>query len=130
MASKRRLRRQREKAAQKAMSNRAERFRKRLYRAQGGRCYLCGRMMPPVGELCHPQKRITTDHIRPKGDGGAIRGGSGNIALAHWLCNHKKADRLPTACEVLFGQIVKDIMKTPPTMRKKRFVKPFEMYGR
>lgn len=70
---------------------------------QENRCYLCGGMMVPAGEMfAHDSVMSSLDHVLPKCRGGTNR--LGNVALAHKGCNNAKADRLPTACESLYAE--------------------------
>jgi hypothetical protein len=36
----------------------------------------------------------------------ALIGKGGRKAMAHWKCNHRKANRAPTGCEVIFLMVV------------------------
>lgn len=54
--------------------------------------YLYGRLDP---WCCH-----TVDHVVPRSRGGAL--GLGNVVLAHRPCNGRKANRMPTGCELTF----------------------------
>lgn len=70
---------------------------------QDGRCYLCGKLMSPRGDMfAHDSVMPSLDHVIPKSRGGTNR--LGNVALAHKQCNNKKADRVPTACEKLYAE--------------------------
>jgi 5-methylcytosine-specific restriction endonuclease McrA len=65
--------------------------RKRLYRLQNGKCFICGKpMFQPKSEkdLQHPA-RATLEHIIAKADGGSSR--IENLAVSHLYCNIKKA---------------------------------------
>jgi 5-methylcytosine-specific restriction endonuclease McrA len=64
--------------------------RERLYRAQEGKCGLCG------GEIFDP-RGATLDHVIPRALGGR---NFENLLLAHKRCNNLKADRPPTSCEL------------------------------
>lgn len=110
-----------------AAKNRTKGLRQRLYEAQRGYCYLCGRRMAPLDEV-GVLNRATLDHITPLAMGGQKAGN--NVAMAHLKCNMAKADREPTACEWLFGRINANIISSEAAPRRRRFVKPFEMHGR
>lgn len=72
---------------------------------QNNHCYLCGQLMAPQGEMfAHDSKMPSLDHVVPKSRGGTNR--LGNVALAHKRCNNEKADRLPSACEILFAKLM------------------------
>lgn len=72
---------------------------------QNNHCYLCATLMAPQGEMfAHDDRMPSLDHVMPKSKGGPNR--LGNVALAHKRCNNDKADRLPTACEVFFAQVM------------------------
>lgn len=74
------------------------RMAKRQYwRAQDGRCGICGRPIRPA--FGSPQ--LTFDHVWPKSRTAGAFFPDGNYVLAHQACNHAKADRRPTPCEVL-----------------------------
>lgn len=70
---------------------------------QLNRCYLCGFDMAPQSEMfAHDATMPSLDHVIPKSKGGTNR--LGNVALAHKQCNNRKADRVPTACEIFFAE--------------------------
>lgn len=70
---------------------------------QSNRCYLCGELMAPQGDLVAPDVFMQSiDHVVPRSKHGTNR--LGNVALAHKGCNNHKADRLPTACEKFFAE--------------------------
>ncbi len=75
-------------------------FRFQLWIAQRKRCPYCP---DPLTSW----KKGTKDHVRPKSRGGSL--GGHNQVLAHPDCNQRKADRLPTACELLFCAITNEI---------------------
>lgn len=112
--------------ALQAAKKRGAQMLRRLYDAQRGRCYLCGRDMPPPDYAAW--NFVTKDEVVPRSAGG--RRVRGNVALAHKRCNYAKGSRAPYACEVMYARIVRDIMTTEPTPRRRRFVKPFEPFGR
>ncbi len=74
---------------------RGDRHRMRLYRQQGGRCYLCDqRMNQKAGCDANPDPRgVTLDHVIPKSKGGT--NDASNIAAACFECNGSKSDLLP-----------------------------------
>lgn len=72
--------------------------RRELHHLQRSRCYLCDTGFGP-SERGRGPMGLTRDHVFPKTCGGT---GSGNILLAHKLCNERKANRWPRPCEVLF----------------------------
>ncbi len=70
---------------------------------QGNRCYLCGALMAPAGDiLAHDNFMPSIDHVIPRSKGGTNR--LGNVALAHKGCNNYKADRKPFACEKFYAE--------------------------
>lgn len=70
---------------------------------QTNRCYLCGDLMAPQGDVTAPDVFMQSiDHVIPKSRQGTNR--LGNVALAHKGCNNFKADRKPTACERLYAE--------------------------
>ena len=73
-----------------------------MLRWQQGRCYLCGRRLGPTLPLVATS--ATVDHIKPRGLGGIVM--HANIAMSCHACNSMKRTRPPTACEVLFGQLL------------------------
>lgn len=68
-------------------------LRKVLFRAQGGRCGICGW---PVRNF----KAASIEHVVPRSLGGFW--GLGNMVAAHRDCNQAKGDRLPTGCELIW----------------------------
>lgn len=81
-----------------------------LRQAQNGKCYLCGRLVPPPDAFCIPSQKPTRDHIRPRckllSGGERPNVGPPNVGLCHADCNNKKGSRMPYACEVFYGEIV------------------------
>jgi 5-methylcytosine-specific restriction endonuclease McrA len=70
---------------------------KRLYDAQGGRCFHCGGYMVWGPAAAHYQDLgWTREHVYPKT--GHNR--PNNIVLAHSPCNSRKGSRLPTPAEI------------------------------
>jgi 5-methylcytosine-specific restriction endonuclease McrA len=64
-----------------------------LWRVQHRTCALCG----------HPLRSpfsVTIEHVVPRSRGGLW--GFGNVVGAHVTCNHRKADRMPTGCELIW----------------------------
>lgn len=74
-----------------------------LRQVQRGKCYLCGMVIPDIGEPCRPDVAASRDHIRPRVMGGEL--GPPNVALAHYGCNNGKHARGPFACELLYGHV-------------------------
>jgi 5-methylcytosine-specific restriction endonuclease McrA len=60
--------------------------RNHLIAKYGNECYLCKK---PIGTI----KEITFDHWQPLSKGGLDT--LENYRLAHWSCNHLKADMTP-----------------------------------
>lgn len=79
-----------------------------LRKAQRAHCYLCGQMMAPEGGYAHSSQCQSIDHIQPRSKGGEKF--LPNIAAAHSGCNNAKSDRDPYPCEVLFGEIVAEMV--------------------
>lgn len=75
-------------------STRNIKIRARLFRAQHGRCYLCGNLFRRR-KLFLP----TVDHVRPKSKGW---GKDLNSLLACTPCNRAKANREPYPCELIY----------------------------
>lgn len=99
----------------------------RLYIAQGGLCYLCGRaMFHPVMQQ-RPKgmprrtywRRIATfDHLWPRALTGAGQGLKAMIgAMACARCNSRKGCRKPRPCEVLYVDAIFAILDA---MRSRR----------
>lgn len=65
-------------------------FLHKLYKAQNGICYLCGKHFPYT--------KMTKEHVDPRAKGG--KNSQKNILLACSPCNGKKGDRLPTSEEL------------------------------
>ena len=74
----------------------------RLLAAQGNQCAICGGDMRLHGSVTN-HRRATLDHVRPRSRGGRR---SGNVLLAHRICNIRKADRPPFPCELLLLEAV------------------------
>jgi len=64
------------------------RRKERMFKGQGGLCYLCGKLMSWDSVLEYP----TVDHLIPRSLGG--HDGTQNVALACLGCNQAKADSL------------------------------------
>lgn len=62
-----------------------------LLDVQGDICPLCGLPIKGVGTL---------EHVIPRSAGGADR--LGNFVCSHHRCNARKADRMPTGCELVW----------------------------
>lgn len=107
---------------------------KRLRKYQRNRCYLCGEpFMTPYPKGEPNRKRLnregfpTVDHVTPKAAGGGLYH---NKLLAHAACNWRKADRSPTACELLFLGVVHIragvVMSAPTASPAERPARPRE----
>jgi hypothetical protein len=84
-----------------------------MWFAGGGLCCCCARELAAPG-MPVPNKgaAVTIEHVLPKSPRPrdlakiaafrALVGGGGRKAMAHWLCNHRKGNRAPTGCEVVF----------------------------
>lgn len=68
-------------------------MRRVLLRHQGGFCALCGQQIRRVWQ-------VSIEHVVPRSLGGFW--GLGNIVGAHGDCNARKADRMPTGCELIW----------------------------
>lgn len=79
----------------------------KLHICQRRHCYLCGGRLPPV--TVHSKAFITLDHIVPRSAGGTRQ--PPNVALAHSNCNTHKANRMPRACERLYGEATGEILR-------------------
>lgn len=80
-----------------------------LWAWQQGRCYLKGCRLPPWSpEPTWENQKCPLDHIHPPHRGGT--NSMGNFAFACRSCDQKKQDRLPTACEVMFGKWAGEVM--------------------
>jgi len=69
-----------------------------LWEAQDGQCLACNLRMTSRLRFPNDGDRDTVDHVHPMGKFGADQ--LGNLALMHYKCNHRKANRLPTTEEV------------------------------
>lgn len=65
---------------------------KLLHRVQRGFCASCGQRVRPG--------QWSVDHVIPLALGGADA--FGNFAMVHGRCNTRKADRMPTGCELIW----------------------------
>lgn len=76
------------------MSSRAKRYKRnlkaRLFIAQGGLCWLCGKRME-MGTGGHDPMFATLDHVRPKKFGGT--NAQDNLMLAHGICNSTRGHK-------------------------------------
>lgn len=69
-----------------------------LHHRQRGRCYLCiGRF--ERGHRSRDDMCWSKDHVFPQAAGGRREA---NVLLAHRGCNHRKANRWPHPCEVIY----------------------------
>jgi 5-methylcytosine-specific restriction endonuclease McrA len=78
--------------------------RNNLIAFQNNCCYLCGTQMLRAKKKNDRYLWRTVEHIVPRSLGGNRRGS--NLALAHFGCNQKKANRKPFPCEVLLGEVL------------------------
>jgi 5-methylcytosine-specific restriction endonuclease McrA len=85
-------------ASQKPVNHhqRKKRLIARILDAQGGFCGICGNRL---------NRSPSVDHVVPRRRGG---GNAGNRLIAHVPCNFRKADRMPTGCELLMLAAVND----------------------
>lgn len=81
-----------------------------LLKAQAGLCFLCGDHLTADAIEPDDPMRASFDHVVPRCRGGR---NTGNRLAAHQVCNGRKADRLPYACERLFLSVVTIIVDTP-----------------
>lgn len=68
----------------------ARALRAAFWLAQDGWCPICGERLTSSGR--------TLDHVVPRSRGGAQLG---NLLVVHNWCNLRKADRMPTGCELI-----------------------------
>lgn len=85
-----------------------ERLRGALYRAQGGRCALCGSRLRNM-------LAVTLDHVVPRARGGGFHR---NLLASHAQCNLIKADRPPTGCELIWLSVVNEIVAAPERLEE------------
>ena len=73
---------------------------RRIVDCQLGICPACDGLLKFHRDLdiSHPL-RPSIDHVFPRSKGG---GNYGNFLVMHGECNHAKADRLPTGCEMIW----------------------------
>lgn len=76
--------------------------------AQCGICPYCGTGIPTKGGRMGPFV-ATWDHVIPASI-MRTRARKSNVVLAHYSCNCRKSDRIPTPCEILFSRITADIV--------------------
>lgn len=74
----------------------------RIAEIQGMACSICGDAVLLSGEINHPHL-ASFDHVVPRAHGGRD---DKNRLVAHRECNTRKADRPPTACELLLLEAV------------------------
>lgn len=85
---------------------------KALWRAQWGRCPYCpAPLEDPLGLRGY---RVNGDHVIPRGLNGPDA--VGNLVCAHADCNHRKADRPPYGCELVFLMAVNARLGVGPTV--------------
>jgi hypothetical protein len=89
-----------------------------LIRAQGRRCYLCGKRFEaplpngtPNRKALNRANKRTEDHVTPK-SAGATR--LNNKLFTHQRCNMQKGARMPYRCELLFLAITHEIAGISP----------------
>jgi 5-methylcytosine-specific restriction endonuclease McrA len=70
----------------------------RLVEVQDGLCAYCGKPFAPLKHSSLKWRAATLDHVRPRRMGHK---GAGNLVAVHRVCNERKGDREPTACELL-----------------------------
>lgn len=84
-----------------------------LWAAGGGLCCCCfADLAAPDTQGLPLARTATIEHVLPKSPRAcdlpkiaafrAIVGRAGRKAMAHWKCNHRKGNRPPTGCEVIF----------------------------
>jgi hypothetical protein len=61
----------------------------KLYEAQGGNCFHCGKPVPPRGDKDMSKKGWSRDHVYPR---STTRGLARNIVIAHRGCNNRRGD--------------------------------------
>lgn len=81
---------------------------RRRWLAQNGRCYLCGQPLELLRKR-HKRDSSSREHVRPKSAGHDLKD---NWLVAHKKCNELKGSRPPTACELLFLDVVNEILAT------------------
>lgn len=69
-----------------------------LWEAQGKCCAVCGDRMVPA-HMRHPARGWSIEHVYPRSRYFLFS--DGNQLVSHLDCNQRKADRDPTACEVM-----------------------------
>ncbi|MGJ0508914.1 MAG: hypothetical protein ACR652_17660 [Methylocystis sp.] len=84
-------------------------FENRLWKAQDGRCAICGRPLIR-DERFHDDTGWNLDHVYPRARYKRL-GNRGNLVLTHIACNTAKADREPTGCEVIMLHAVNAHMR-------------------
>lgn len=78
-------------------------------RHQGAVCPLCGVLFKRRADGV--PEDYTFDHVWPKSRGGYAY--MGNLLIAHSACNHRKGNRLPTGCEIIWLSAVCERLKIP-----------------
>jgi 5-methylcytosine-specific restriction endonuclease McrA len=86
-------------------------LRRVLLRSQLGLCGICGE---PLYKRGIGAEKPTTDHVFCLSRGGPNR--LGNMVAAHSRCNHKKADRRPTGCEIVMLMAVNNRLQIRPAV--------------
>lgn len=85
-----------------------------LWRLQGGLCAACAeKLVNPNNKRVERRLRCSMEHVIPKSKGGAV--GFGNVLVTHLGCNERKADRMPTGCEMIWLLAVNARLGVEPT---------------
>lgn len=85
-----------------------------LWRAQGRHCGVCGDPMVAV-TFNHPTRGWTIEHVWPRARYRYQH--EGNRFVSHSQCNHAKADRDPTRCELIILALVNAVLGLELTER-------------
>lgn len=67
---------------------------------QGRVCFLCGKQM----------HKATREHVVPRDLGGVNKR---NVLAAHARCNVRKGNRMPHPCELLYCEVIYEMLDTP-----------------
>lgn len=79
-------------------------FENRLWKAQEGRCGICGGLLHRALRL-RDHEGWNLDHVWPRSRYSSL-GNRGNLLLTHRLCNARKSNREPTGCELVLLELV------------------------
>ncbi len=72
----------------------------RIMKAQRYKCTICASSLNAFSNKPRGRRTgLSVDHVIPKALGG---GNSGNRLIVHAGCNHRKANRKPTGCELVW----------------------------